>query len=174
MAMAQMTGKAESGRRGSQTQDAAVAQPSSQIIQEAVSELGRSLGIVEAMAASLGSVLDRLADLSLVESTAKQETTEDATAALDETATLARAGVQRARLAASALSGPSEAPAYSDRAWRSLTDAERDVATLAAEGRTNDQVAEQLFISPNTVKAHLAKVYAKLGIASRRGLTPGP
>lgn len=44
------------------------------------------------------------------------------------------------------------------------------VARLAAQGLTNRQVADQLFLSRHTVSYHLHKIYAKLGIASRAGL----
>lgn len=51
-----------------------------------------------------------------------------------------------------------------------LTESEKLVADLAASGLTNRQVAAQLFISPKTVEANLARVYRKLGIRSRAGL----
>ena len=51
--------------------------------------------------------------------------------------------------------------------WSSLTDTERNVAALAAQGLTNPQVATQMFVSPHTVKFHLRQVFRKLGIASR-------
>jgi DNA-binding CsgD family transcriptional regulator len=51
-----------------------------------------------------------------------------------------------------------------------LTETERRVAELAAAGHTNRQVAAALFISPKTVEANLARVYAKLGIRSRAEL----
>lgn len=51
--------------------------------------------------------------------------------------------------------------------WDSLTDTERNVATLVAQGLTNPQVAAQMFISPHTVKFHLRQVFRKLGIGSR-------
>jgi DNA-binding CsgD family transcriptional regulator len=54
--------------------------------------------------------------------------------------------------------------------WASLTKAERDVALLAAQGLTNAEVGQRLFISPRTAKAHLAHIFAKLGITSRRQL----
>jgi DNA-binding CsgD family transcriptional regulator len=52
----------------------------------------------------------------------------------------------------------------------SLTKAERDVALLAAAGLTSTEIGQRLFISPRTAKAHLAHIYAKLGITSRRQL----
>src|SRR5207249_2063983 len=54
--------------------------------------------------------------------------------------------------------------------WASLTTAERDVALLAAQGLTNTEIGQRLFISPRTAKAHLAHVFAKVGITSRRQL----
>jgi DNA-binding CsgD family transcriptional regulator len=52
----------------------------------------------------------------------------------------------------------------------SLTDAERRVAALVAEGRTNKEVAAQLFLTVRTVEAHLTRIYAKLGLRSRSEL----
>jgi DNA-binding CsgD family transcriptional regulator len=51
-----------------------------------------------------------------------------------------------------------------------LTPTELRVARLAAAGRTNRAVAEELTISPKTVETHLARIYRKLGIRSRAEL----
>jgi DNA-binding CsgD family transcriptional regulator len=51
-----------------------------------------------------------------------------------------------------------------------LTPAERRVAALVAEGRTNREVAAALFLGERTVETHLTHVYAKLGIRSRTEL----
>jgi DNA-binding CsgD family transcriptional regulator len=51
-----------------------------------------------------------------------------------------------------------------------LTGAERRVAALVAEGRTNREVATALFLAERTVEAHLSHVYAKLGVRSRAEL----
>jgi DNA-binding CsgD family transcriptional regulator len=75
-------------------------------------------------------------------------------------------GLAREELAASgvrvrrtALSGPA-----------SLTPSERRVAELAAEGLTNQQIAERLWIVRKTVEHHLGHAYGKLGIRSRSQL----
>ena len=39
--------------------------------------------------------------------------------------------------------------------------------TLAAEGFSGPQIAEQLFVSPSTVKTHLEHIYDKLGVGDR-------
>jgi len=51
--------------------------------------------------------------------------------------------------------------------WLSLTDAERRVARVVAEGLTNAQAGERLFLSPHTVSFHLRQAFRKLGITSR-------
>lgn len=54
--------------------------------------------------------------------------------------------------------------------WASLTPTELDVVRLVAEGRTNPEIAERLFMSRNTVKTHLSHVFTKLGVATRSEL----
>ncbi len=56
-------------------------------------------------------------------------------------------------------------------AFDELTASERRVAEYAAEGRTNREIAEELFVTPKTVENHLTRVYAKLGVGSRRELS---
>ncbi|RDH74159.1 LuxR family transcriptional regulator [Mycolicibacterium moriokaense] len=55
--------------------------------------------------------------------------------------------------------------------WDSLTDSELTVVNLIAQGATNRSVAQQLHLSPHTVKTHLHNAFAKLGVTSRAQLT---
>jgi DNA-binding CsgD family transcriptional regulator len=55
--------------------------------------------------------------------------------------------------------------------WDSLTDSERKVVNLIAQGATNRDVATELHLSPHTVKTHVHNAFTKLGIASRAQLT---
>ena len=54
-----------------------------------------------------------------------------------------------------------------------LTATEQQVARLVAEGRTNREVADELFLSPSTVQANLKRIYRKLGVRSRTELAAG-
>jgi DNA-binding CsgD family transcriptional regulator len=54
--------------------------------------------------------------------------------------------------------------------WASLTDTECAVAELVAEGLTNAQVADRLYLSRHTVDFNLRQIFRKLGITSRVAL----
>jgi DNA-binding CsgD family transcriptional regulator len=51
-----------------------------------------------------------------------------------------------------------------------LSETERRVATLAADGLSNQEIAQRAFVSVKTVEASLTRVYRKLGVRSRAGL----
>jgi predicted ATPase/DNA-binding CsgD family transcriptional regulator len=54
--------------------------------------------------------------------------------------------------------------------WDSLTPTELKVVELVAQGLTNPQVAERMFVAPSTVKTHLSHIYRKLEVHSRAEL----
>jgi DNA-binding NarL/FixJ family response regulator len=59
-----------------------------------------------------------------------------------------------------------EAPAI-DPELDSLTQREREVLRLIAEGLSNQQLAARLYLSPHTIKVHTRNIYGKLGVTSR-------
>ncbi|SEG83259.1 regulatory protein, luxR family [Actinacidiphila yanglinensis] len=71
-----------------------------------------------------------------------------------------------ADLAAIGLTAPVQAPSR----VLALTERELSVAHLIAGGRTNQEAAAELYVTPKTVEYHLSNIYAKLGISSRRRL----
>jgi DNA-binding NarL/FixJ family response regulator len=71
--------------------------------------------------------------------------------------------------------------AAAEDSYERLTDREREVLHLAAEGRTNSEIADRLFVSPRTVETHRAHLMQKLGFknqtelirfALKRGILP--
>jgi DNA-binding CsgD family transcriptional regulator len=77
------------------------------------------------------------------------------------------------------IAGPVTAPAKKPRAapprtrqvgWPALTEGELRVVALAAQGHTNAEIADRLFLSRYTVETHLKHVFAKLGLRSRAEL----
>lgn len=74
------------------------------------------------------------------------------------------------------------APLWADKARRELskiatgrpvhglTDTERSIAGLIAQGQTNRQVASALFVTQNTVQTHVRHIFQKLGVRSRTEL----
>jgi DNA-binding NarL/FixJ family response regulator len=73
---------------------------------------------------------------------------------------------QRARLTLGRADGPAPAPADPAEAL-GLTSRERDVLRLVSDGRTNRQIAQELFISPKTASVHVSNILAKLGVSGR-------
>jgi len=69
------------------------------------------------------------------------------------------------RLIEQHLSRPS--PRRSDEALAGLTEREREVLTLIARGRSNEQIAEALIVSVPTVKTHVNRIFSKLRLTSR-------
>jgi two-component system, NarL family, nitrate/nitrite response regulator NarL len=62
---------------------------------------------------------------------------------------------------------PSTRPPPTGVGKRSLTTREREVLRLIADGHTNGSVGEHLYLSPETVKTHVRRIYKKLGVSDR-------
>ncbi|CAM5320416.1 LuxR family transcriptional regulator OS=Streptomyces glaucescens OX=1907 GN=SGLAU_23645 PE=4 SV=1 [Streptomyces glaucescens] len=73
---------------------------------------------------------------------------------------------QRARLSLTRTPRQALAPADPAEAL-GLTSRERDVLRLVSAGRTNRQIAEELFISPKTASVHVSNILGKLGVSGR-------
>jgi DNA-binding CsgD family transcriptional regulator len=84
----------------------------------------------------------------------------------------ARCGARRSRPAPAKSSHRRARPR---RDWsigvEALTPSELRIVRLARDGRTNRQIAQELYVSIKTVEGHLARAYGKLGIASRESST---
>lgn len=76
-------------------------------------------------------------------------------------------GSTNAALASRSAADTSPAVAEPNAAWGRLSVREAQVARAVSEGRSNREVAAQLFISQRTVKAHLGAVFEKLGVRDR-------
>ena len=77
-----------------------------------------------------------------------------------------RALARRARLRIDA-DAPEAEPAGTGIDALGLTQREREVLQLLADGRSNPQIAEALFISRKTASVHVSNILGKLGVASR-------
>ena len=63
--------------------------------------------------------------------------------------------------------GAREAPSRSQPLVDPLSERELEVLRLLAGGNTNDEIGRSLYVSANTVKAHLKSIYRKLDVNSR-------
>ncbi|WP_181312554.1 response regulator [Nocardioides campestrisoli] len=59
------------------------------------------------------------------------------------------------------------APGAAERLTEGLTEREREVLVLIGRGCSNDEIAAELYVSRATVKSHINRVFAKLGVTSR-------
>jgi len=68
------------------------------------------------------------------------------------------------------LAGQPERPVKPSQALDRLTDREREVLALVAEGLSNDEIAGRLFLSPLTTKTHVSRIMTKLDARDRAQL----
>ena len=66
--------------------------------------------------------------------------------------------------------GPATAPAVPHPQLNQLTDREREIVAWVATGRSNDEIAAELFLSPATVRTHVSRALVKLGARDRAQL----
>jgi DNA-binding NarL/FixJ family response regulator len=71
------------------------------------------------------------------------------------------------RLIADFVRRPADPPERSPRPVEGLTEREREVLTLVGHGRSNSEIAEDLFISVATAKSHVSRLFTKLGARDR-------
>lgn len=82
----------------------------------------------------------------------------------------ATADLQRAATLAAACEGARTPLLRFSQGAEPLTPREREIASLAAQGLSSNEIAARLFLSPRTVNNHLQSTYAKLGIRGRHEL----
>ncbi|UOQ88235.1 LuxR C-terminal-related transcriptional regulator [Agromyces endophyticus] len=82
----------------------------------------------------------------------------------------ASADLQRAAALAAACEGARTPLLTFTDGSEPLTPREREIASLAAQGLSSNEIAQRLFLSPRTVNNHLQSTYTKLGIRGRREL----
>jgi DNA-binding CsgD family transcriptional regulator len=132
--------------------------------------LDEAVAVLEASPARL-QLAGALADLGEALGVAGRRT--DAREPLTRALELAEACAARplAQRAADGLGALGDRPRrMADAGVDELTASERRVAQLAATGRTNREIAQELFVTPKTVENHLRHAYAKLGVGGRREL----
>lgn len=134
-------------------------------------ELRRTRALLEAARAGEGGARSRLALGERLRRSrnvrASREQLSAALSAFEAASASPWAERTRAELRASGQAG---AAAPNPEAWDELTPHELRVALLVAEGRTNSEVATQLFVTCKTIEHHLSRVYRKLGLRGRTEL----
>lgn len=137
-------------------------------VDEAASWRAAEVALSEISAARQGAVIDRRR-LEQAVGVVRESLLEAADAA-DRASSRARAMAEALDLAAQSLSGDvAQEPAGSLQSVH-LSEREREVLWKVAAGKTNRVIAEELFLSPNTVKTHVSALLRKLDVRTRAQL----
>jgi DNA-binding CsgD family transcriptional regulator/DNA-binding Lrp family transcriptional regulator len=173
------SGVADAERRAELAPDvpslAATAAHASGLLNVDVEEISRAVSLFERTPRAL-ALASAWEDLGLAQQ--RQGTAESGIDALSEALVLfARAGATRdaarlrSRLRALGIRRRVATAEKRSTGWAAMTKSELAVAQLAADGLTNREIADRLYVSPHTVNTHLRQVFAKLEINSRVDLT---
>lgn len=137
---------------------------------EAIATLERAVATVDGTRASLELLKARVEHGAALRAAARHADARPVLrAALDQAVALDASGLERrAKRELHAAGGRPRKAALSGPA--SLTESERRVVDLAAEGATNREISEALFVTRKTVELHLSNAYRKLGISGRHEL----
>lgn len=130
-------------------------------------EYYQPVGLDHIMDLGLSTVRTRYRTLTLVRGRDVPDFSERDRAVLELLRPHLRAREARATLLAAASGRTDLAVQPAQHVEANLTAREREIVGMVAAGKTNAQIAAELWVTPGTVKKHLEHVYAKLGVSGR-------